>query len=182
MRGLALTWLVSILALGLISCGPRAKDDTKATAPERVERTARTGSGQSERFRTEGARERIWTVRWKTAEIEYTDPKEYGGWMEGVEGTLYQHGKPVSTFRADRGRANKATETLQLEGNVQVRGTRLGATLRAARLEWDAKREIVRALQGVTIEGEWGTTGPYEELWATPNLDRIATPSQFDKP
>jgi hypothetical protein len=170
-----------IALVALMGCGSGSeKSPPKASAPApKIVRTAEAGPGQSERFSAQGKREKLWTIRWKKAQLDFAAKDDYGGMLETVEGTFFRAGKEASRFRAQFGEADKRAETLLLRGDVVVVGRDPAVTLRAQRLEWDALRGIVKARQDVTIQGEFGSMGPFKELWATPELDHIATPAKF---
>lgn len=139
-------------------------------------------------------RKSLWFVEWDSARIDVVDsPKNDllgGGRLERVRGYLFDEGKPGSTFRGDRGVGDKEKKTLTLRGNVHVvapdkdasgkKSNTPAAELTCDQIVYDAEKKVIRALGHVKVTGEIGTIGTLSEVWATPDLNRIATPDMFD--
>jgi len=113
--------------------------------------------------------------------------------MQGVNGKLYTDNKPTSAYRADRARADKTKETLQLLGNVRVVSEEPPGVLTCNAITYDAKRKLIRAQGNVRVViqravgvgnarrvEEVGTIGTLSELWATPDLKVVSTPEMFN--
>lgn len=99
--------------------------------------------------------------------------------MTAVVGNLYVGGKVASKFSADSAIADKASSELTLKGRVELTSTVMGSVLRCDEVAWDPDREIVRCKGNVSLDAPSYWMGNYQELWATPTHDEVATPSKF---
>ncbi len=147
-----------------------------AAKPESLNVATTAGSADRTNPRT-GAR--LYTVAWKSAALTLAKSGIQEGRMNGVSGTVYEDGKPKSTYSAETGYARKASGDLRLEGRVVVKSPRYGSTLTARKLEWlpDVKR--YRASGDVRVSGDWGVMGPADVLLATSDLKIVGTPENF---
>ena len=141
------------------------------------------GPGDLDRYvGLEAKREKVWTVRWKEAELDYTEGQEKpGGEMKEVEGTIYKQGQPGSSFSAENGHAEKGTGVLTLTGNVVVQAKDPAVTMRSESVVWDSVRQILVAKGNVRFDDPSATLGPVKELWCSPDLKHVATPDLFSK-
>lgn len=153
-------------------------DRARKEAQERLN-VATTAGGADRRDPEKGVR--LYRLDWKSAALTLGRSGIQEGKMNGVSGTVFESEKPKSTFTATTGYAKKETQTLYLEGRVEVKSPRYRATLRARKLEWlpDVKR--YRATGDVTITTPDGISGPMPELLATSDLRRFGTPDMFDR-
>jgi hypothetical protein len=160
------------------------KNDVATTPPTKPADPAtrvNVGSGSAMR-RLEGeGRQRAWSIRWESAQIEYGDDENFGGEMTGVSGTLYRDDQAVGTFRADQAIADKKTSLLTMRGNVRLAATDPESTLHCGELQWLADEDLVKAKDRVRLESEFYTAGEFGEVWARPDLSRIASPETFHK-
>ncbi|MFZ4506375.1 MAG: LPS export ABC transporter periplasmic protein LptC [Fimbriimonas sp.] len=104
------------------------------------------------------------------------------GTLTTVTGKIYENGIIRATYTANEGEASKTTEALKLSGQVTVVSVDPVATLRCNQLAWNPQSKTLQASGGVTIEGAWGTYQPGGDIWASPDLSKIATPDLFRKP
>jgi lipopolysaccharide assembly outer membrane protein LptD (OstA) len=102
--------------------------------------------------------------------------------MLGVTGTIFQAQRPVTTFRADRGEADRTHQMLTLEDHVRVTAIKDGSRLNCDRLVYDARGKFYRATGHVTILGPAGQVGTLSEVLTTPDLAVVATPELFPLP
>jgi hypothetical protein len=101
--------------------------------------------------------------------------------MEVVTGSLYKEDKVVSTYKAKKAVADEVTGELTLEGDVEVYSPEQKSTLRSETLIWASKgREVIKAKGRVRLESPLYVVGEVPELWADPDLSRVATPEVFD--
>lgn len=177
-----------ILIAGLtVGCGGGSKPKKPENKPEKpiVERMiVNTGPGAATARATDAAHTPTYHIAWKSAKIDLSDQGLLGGSMEQVTGEMYGKGKPVNSFRAARAKADRKTQILSAEGDVLVFSKEFAAKLACRRLEWDAKKNVVKAMGAVVVTGTkgQGTVGPVPELWATPDLRIVATPDLFQQP
>lgn len=101
--------------------------------------------------------------------------------MDVVTGQLYKDDKLVSTYKAQKAIADEVTGELTLQGQVEVYSPEEKSTLRSETLVWASKgREIIKAKGRVRLESPLYLVGEVPELWAEPDLSRVATPEVFD--
>ena len=100
--------------------------------------------------------------------------------MKGVTGEIYNDKGVACKFKSDRGAANNLTKTLTLIDRVQVDSGDPKATLQCDRLIYDGNRKFLKAQGHVMATGTMRTVGTIDEVWATPDLKKIATPDMFD--
>ena len=124
----------------------------------------------------------LWNVAWKTGEVTITPgDKSTGatGNMIGVSGEIYKKGKTACTFTSDKGGVDKLKTILTLIGHVKLVTKDPTATLECDRMVYDGKLKIVKAYGHVRISGTSNTEGTIDELWATPDLKKLASPDLF---
>lgn len=135
---------------------------------------------ESARSRT-GKHELLFKIRYDQATIQIGSKGLVGGQAKGIEGEFYRASKVTSTFRAEEGRVNRATQTLELFGNVVIHSREPAATLRCDRMRYESDRKVIKASGNVTFKLRSGAVGTLPEAWTNPNLDVIATPSLFGR-
>jgi len=129
--------------------------------------------------------EKAWTIHWAkgaTAMPSHAGNQMQAGRMEDVDGQIFKNETVACTFRAKHGIADKSTHILVLTDNVQVVAQNPKATLFCDELTYDGNRKFFKAHGHVRILGTMGTVGTLEEVWATPHLDKVASPDMFDQP
>jgi len=99
--------------------------------------------------------------------------------MNGVTGEIYQHIQTSSTFQAKQGQGDQVNQRLTLNGSVQVTSKDPAITLTCDRMVYDGKTKIIKAIGNVRVMGTMSTEDTIKELWATPDLKKIATPDMF---
>ncbi|AIE85588.1 LPS export ABC transporter periplasmic protein LptC [Fimbriimonas ginsengisoli] len=182
--------------LALAGCVPPRAKEAEGTKVEKKKdipaQRINLPNGESLQYRLKtkvGAppeREPAWYVKWVNAKVQMTSNGPVGGRMEGVSGNFFKDGKKSTTFQAQSGLADKANNILNLAGQVQVvapnpkpGATKPRAVLTCDRLVYDATTKRFKALGHVQVVGEVGTIGTLSELWATEELDQVATPDMF---
>lgn len=101
--------------------------------------------------------------------------------METVTGEIYRENVQVNTFSSETGNGAKPNHQLILSGNVKVIGLNPKGTLTCNNLVYDGLAKVLRAKGSVVFDGPTGIVGPVSELWASPDLKEIATPTLFNK-
>lgn len=163
--------------------GGKSANKTAPKAPEKEEQARElfTEAGDATRFTQDGVRRKLWTVRWESAYLRYASNGAVGGDMDVVTGSLYKDDKVVSTYKAKKAVADEVTGELKLEGDVEVYSPEQNSTLRSETLIWASKgREVIKAKGRVRLESPLYVAGEVPELWADPDLGRVATPEVFD--
>jgi len=127
-------------------------------------------------------RQVLYHIHWKKAAVDVSDIGLFAGNMDDVEGEMYRKGKVVSTFTADHASANRDQQLLVLTGRVHAVSTTEKAAITCDRLEWHAAEEIAKAFGHIEVHGERATLSGLDEVWATPDLNYLATPSMFKRP
>ncbi|XQQ07383.1 MAG: LPS export ABC transporter periplasmic protein LptC [Leptolyngbya sp. IPPAS B-1204] len=82
----------------------------------------------------------LWKVR--AAQAIYT-PDQQTAKVKSPTGQLYQDGKPIYRIQAREGEILKSGERILLRGEVVATDTESGAVLRADRLEWQPKQDVL---------------------------------------
>ncbi|MGV3615640.1 MAG: hypothetical protein ACO1SV_09935 [Fimbriimonas sp.] len=143
--------------------------------------------------------ETLWDVEWESSQAQ---PEEGGkATLRTVNGRIFTDGKPSARFKADGGRVDQKKQLLILRGNVEIvsvgdfkikvatpnkpassdPGDPITLTCDQVRYEAkDPKRVVIKARGKVRVQSKTGTFGPTAELWATPDLNVVATPNLFD--
>lgn len=104
------------------------------------------------------------------------------GVFKGVSGMIFQGTKTASKFRADTGQGDQKSQILTLSDHVVVTSADPEATMQCDRMVYDGKKKLIRAIGNVRVTGTMSTQDAIKELWATPDLKKIATPEMFAQP
>jgi hypothetical protein len=182
-----LACLIAAAAVLATSCGrseqtkPKVAPNDVATpaSASGVQQVVRSGDGEATRYSADGKRTPLWSVRWKEAEIDLGTKGFFGGRMEQVSGTLYDSGKQTSTYRANRATADRNSDLLVLQGEVELQSPERGMVLACERLEYRPERKMLRATGNVRIQVNGGLLTAGQELLATPDLKTVSTPELF---
>lgn len=166
----------------LIGCSHSAKPKAVAKPEEpKVEpQTINVGQAEATRYRDD-PRERLWTIKWVSGQIDVRSEKSFGGHLEQVSGTLFHKDEPVSTYTADGAEADKDTDLLRLYGHVTIKSLADDkAVLTCDEVEWLANTPILKAKGAVKLvaAGKY-EAGTFKELWVTTTMDSFGTPDQF---
>ncbi|HEY0868198.1 MAG TPA: hypothetical protein VGE01_12505 [Fimbriimonas sp.] len=156
--------------------------ERKPSASKGIElpKTVNASPGQATRLGPPPKRSKLWTVRWKGARIDFGDEGRFSGYMERVTGSIYDDfGKEASTFQGQAGQADKAKDILRLSGQVKVVSKQHKASLFCDKVEYQPDRKVIRAVGNVRIVSDSGTLDAGNEILATPDLRRVATPNLF---
>ncbi len=143
-----------------------------------------TNSASLTRRSEKASRERAYDIHWKTSDLTFDEKtKNYFGTMVGVSGTIFEKDKPAATFTSEEGEADKSgTSKLTLRGHVRVISTDGQSELTCDKVVWLVDEKTIKASSLVKVRGRNGIVGPMDDLWATPDLKRVATPDMFGKP
>jgi hypothetical protein len=146
---------------------------------EPISGTVSTKDAELTMYSTDGARRKLWTLAWKSADLRYAGEGEVAGTMEGVSGTIFESDLAASTFRAARARVDKGSNQLQVSGDVRLSSTQRNATARCDVAEWKPDLQVIEAAGNVRIETSQYMAGPFERLWITPSLSKFGEPQYF---
>ncbi|GIK32916.1 MAG: hypothetical protein HND43_06000 [Armatimonadetes bacterium] len=174
--------LIAAIGIGAGCGSPSIPKDT-SSEPEgaRTVSTVSTGTAELVRYGKGEDRPKLWSVRWQTADLEYSEAEEFSMKMDHVSGALYAKNEPVAEFRADSAYADKASDTLILRGHVWVEALNPNGTVFCSEVKWLADSEVIQASGGVRLESRDYKLGPIETLWCSPDLRRAGTPDLFAK-
>jgi len=100
------------------------------------------------------------------------------GTLSGVSGDIVRAGKTVSRFTGSSGTVDRKKGVLHLDGQVKVTDEVRGLTMTAKNLVYDQELGRFVAKGDVTVTSEGMILGPLPEIWATPDLTKIATPGK----
>ena len=99
--------------------------------------------------------------------------------VTGVQGEMFQQGKPVSQFSAPNGKVQSESKHMVLWGGVTLTSIERGITLKTDRLTWDEAKSVYVARGNVWIETKDWRNGPMPEIWAEPDLEKFGSPEYF---
>jgi hypothetical protein len=137
-----------------------------------------TGEGEVTRRRP-GTRERLWSVTWSGARLEYAGEGSFGGSMQGVRGVIYENDRPVSTFEADAAQASKESNVLKVSGNVRVVVDEFKVNVTCDQIEWRPDDNVVAASGAVRVVMPGFELGPVPRVLSTPAFQHFATDELF---
>lgn len=167
--------------LTMASCAPPApKKPAEAPAPVKDEEPATTklATGKVEVLATDEQGKAVIRVRAASSDIEVG--KQVGvSQLKTVEGEIYKAGKLESKFRADRGTVDQVKRLIDAKGNVVVKDSDGSVALRADAIHYKDGSGRIEAKGRVTVSSEAWRIGPFADLYATPDLQRVATPDRF---
>ncbi len=103
------------------------------------------------------------------------------GSFKGVSGQIYKT-SPVCDFSSGSGYADDIAKILTLTNNVQIVGLKQKTTLTCDKLVYYGNQKFFKAQGHVRILGTMNMVGTLEEVWATPDLKKIASPDMFNQP
>jgi hypothetical protein len=192
-------WVALACAVLVVGCGSRPDEaDSKPDAPPettdkdagkkeepqepgiQLPKTVNASPGSATRLGPPPKRAKLWTVRWKGARIDFGEGGKFSGSMDKVTGELYDEtGKVASTFQGQDGQADKAQDVLRLSGQVKIVSKEHKASLFCDKVEYQPGRNLIRAVGNVRIESESGILNAGQEVLATSDLKRVATPNLF---
>lgn len=119
----------------------------------------------------------LWTMDVGSSRVSMDENERVRADARDVTGALYQQGEEASRFKAQRGQAERENERLVLSGQVVITGKAENLELRADRAVWQRGAKYVVAEGRVTVQGPSYQLGPFERLWATPDLRVRGTPA-----
>ena len=152
----------------------------QAAKEEGIAMPKEVNASPGEATRLGANRQKLWTVRWKGARLDFTEGGRFSGYMDRVTGSIYgEKGQETSAFQGERGEADKAKDILRLSGSVKILSKEHKATLFCDKLEYEPERKRVRAVGNVRIESQSGVLNAGNEILATPDLTHVATPNLF---
>ena len=182
-------WVALLLLIS--GCGsspaPKAepkKDEKKEESPF-ADKTINVGKGEGT-FRSDDAkRDPLWRVEWETSQVQGDGGQAVA---RTVKGQLFTNGKASTDFEADGARIDQKAKTLVLRGNVKViskleGGQPVTLTCETVRYQAEDKKwkiGVMKAQGKVRVVGDNGTIGPTPELWATSDMNVVATPNMFE--
>ena len=119
------------------------------------------------------------TLRWEGGKFDVDKGGVDVANLQSPSGEIFREGKPVATYRAEKGGAKRETRRLEIDDDVVLRTIDGKQTLKAAHGEYRSAEKLVRMMGGVTANGTFGTLSGVPELWATPDLKLVGTPAMF---
>lgn len=179
-------WVLLAIPLLLAGCSGKSSHSNTAAETKKTEpsepKVVNVGAGENTQRSSDPNRDRQWTVRWETAQLD-NDASRRVGKMQQVNGVFYEKDQPMGTFQGDSGFGDQTKQVLLLKGKVRIvsNDPKLKATLYADEVRYDAHEKIVKATGNVRVESQMGTLSPMKELWATPDLKTFGTPDMFKR-
>ncbi len=175
-------WLM--LALAVVGCTNkglvnkrRHNADTTSGRATVEERSLRTGAAEIVQRLPDG--HITWTAKAKTSLLHISPEGKVSGSLQTVSGELFSKGRSASRFEAGQGDADQATNKLDLSGKVSVSSDQEHARLSAEKVSWLQGPEVIEASGSVYLRTDDYIVGPFEKLWATPDLKLTGTPDMF---
>jgi hypothetical protein len=137
----------------LAACGKKAKPkvDVQNSQPKKPKEEMAIQVGASKSTRTDpSSGKTLWELNWKQSKFEMTNQGQEAE-VEGVTGTGYGNGKPVSTFAADKAVIRRGSDVIELQGNVKVSSTMEQATMTANKVAFDPRSGMYNAEENVSL-------------------------------
>jgi hypothetical protein len=163
--------------------GPSDAAKTKPTEPL-DKQIANLGPGAADRLtppQTGVEQRKLWSIQWQSARLLAGDESLETANLQTVAGTLYRNNKPVGTFKSEAGRTDRPEDELELSGKVALYGLENRTRITCKQLVYYPRQNVIK-LRGevrMTAPGMKGDLG--EEVWATADLSRVATPREFKR-
>ena len=110
------------------------------------------------------------------------DPKagaKFSG--EIVTGEIFKDNKVSCTFSAVNGEGDRDSEILTLTNRVRVVSKAPACTVTCDKLIYYGDKKFFKAIGNVHVLGTMGSVGTIDEVWATADFQRIATPDMFNQ-
>lgn len=176
--------LLALIALSSAGCGGK-KSETRAQ-PKPAEKTeippvVNLESGSADTFSSKLPREKLWTIRWKQAQVRPANESTGTGTFESVSGEILEGDVVSNRYEAQQGKVNTTERTVELIGNVRLTSAKVSAVLTCDRVSYRESDKIVKATGNIRVtspQGEIQMDGP---LWATPGLEKVGSPEVFRK-
>jgi len=176
--------LLPVILLCVSGCGGK-KPEAKATSkpPEKAEipPIVNLESGAADTFSSKLPREKLWTIRWKQAQVRPDSESTGTGSFEIVSGEILEAEAVSNRYEALQGKVDTARRTVELVGKVKLTSTKVDAVLTCDRVTYRESDKIVKATGNIRVtspQGELQMDGP---LWATPGLEKVGSPEVFRK-
>jgi hypothetical protein len=168
-----------------LGCSSKQQDNSKSGTEKQEAKTVskpplNIGVSQGETIRRNSAGKRVWSIRWKSAQLSIIDGKQSGR-MNDVNGDAFEKDVLVSQFESKQAEADAKTDRLKLSGGVKILATESKTTLIAQKVDWLPDQKVFRASGDVIVEGPNGIIGPTDTLFVTPKLDRMASSESYFK-
>ncbi|MFM9872048.1 MAG: LPS export ABC transporter periplasmic protein LptC [Fimbriimonadaceae bacterium] len=179
--------VVLVSAILLVGCGSKTSSSTKPStavseAASKVKektnrRTIVTGAVKLESGNSDG--KAAWKVNGQSARAGLEDGGRNEFFLSAVTGEITEKQKVSSTFVAEGAKASTETKKLVLTGNVKITSIAQKINLKADKITWMEDKELFAATGHVQIDSPEWLLGQMDEVWATPDLSKIGTPSKF---
>lgn len=177
-----LLWVGLVLALTAVGCQNRPYHPRKqASAMDALGAQSINVNGDGSATRLGNNRQKLWTVRWKTAQLTREKTGSFSGAMQSVTGDIFDRKTVAATYSADRADASKADNHLTLDGKVVVKSKAYNALLYCDSITYLPESNRITASGHVRIETPTGVLNPGQDVVTTPDLAQIATPEMFGK-
>jgi len=168
----------------LSGCSPKKQDsganpsESGSAEKEPSERRV-IASGPVDMEAANPAGERVWTLHGESSRVGMESEGETELFANQVSGEIFQKGVLASTFKAVEAKAARETRTLVLTNRVEIQSVSENIILRADKVSWMEDRELFAATGNVEVDSPGWLLGKMDEVWATPDLKKIGTPSKF---
>jgi lipopolysaccharide assembly outer membrane protein LptD (OstA) len=153
------------------------KDAATKAKEDLTRRTIVTGKVTLESSNIDG--KAAWKLNGEGARAGLQDGGNNEFFLSAVTGEIFENKKTSSTFSADDAKAATETKKLVLIGNVKLSSVEQKVSLTADKITWMEEKELFAATGNVQIDSPEWLLGKMDEVWATPDLSKIGTPSKF---
>ncbi len=178
--------IIALLTIVLVGCSPKSPSSEESNPVEKAaskseedlkKRTIVTGKLTLESSSNDG--QASWRVNGNGARAGLKEGGSNEFFLEGVTGEIFENKKTSSTFSATEAKAATETKKLVLTGNVKLTSVPQKVSLTADKITWMEDKELFAATGNVQINSPEWQLGNMNEVWATPDLSKIGTPSKF---
>lgn len=161
----------------LAGCGRAKPHPPKPTSEPPTAHSANTGPISLVQYAPD--RSVLWRASAEGSQISYGTDGAVRGLLLGVKGEIQDKKGAASKFTARKAYADQKKSVLQLMGGIDLESDRTGVRLKAEELRYEAKKRLVEASGKVTVSTDVYEAGPFNVIWATPDLRQFGTPDMF---
>jgi LPS export ABC transporter protein LptC len=144
-------FLLSFLSLTLASCANRSPSETVKPKIEGGSKLAQVTLKQ-----TNDQGQLLWKLQ--AEKVSYGEDLSIAR-VQGLDGQLYEQGKPVFKITADQGEVKQSGQTVSLKGQIVATELQSNLVFKGPRLDWQSNLGLLQAKSGLRV------THPQLQLW-----------------
>lgn len=175
-----------IVAVGMFGCASPKEKVTKSSPDKKISSQTINARDFSDEYKGE-KNELLWNLKVDVGRFivpQSGSKRGTTGSGTDVSGEIFDKGKVNCRYKAAHGDAinSPMNRTLTLSGHVEIDAVDPPGRLICDHLVYDGIKRFFKATGHVQVLGTLGTKGTLDEVWATPDLTKIASPQLFNQP